>query len=77
MIINVGLTRVTFAGNHPQPTAREPLRAAGIELFLIDHETMALGPVEQVERRYLSRHAHRNIPAGDLNSSGNCSEQKT
>lgn len=32
MILNAGIRRVVFAGDYPDPTAREMLEAAGVEL---------------------------------------------
>ena len=67
MIINVGLKRVIFAGEYPQPMAREFLQAANIEMMLFDSKTGTLTQADNVERRYLDRHAHRNIRAGEIN----------
>lgn len=35
MILNAGIRRVVFAGEYPDPTAREMLEAAGVELVCL------------------------------------------
>ena len=38
MILNAGIRRVVFSGDYPDPTARQMLEAAGVELVRLSED---------------------------------------
>jgi dCMP deaminase len=44
MILNAGIRRVVFTGDYPDPTAREMLGAAGVELVRLSEDPQEVAP---------------------------------
>jgi dCMP deaminase len=44
MILNAGIRRVVFAGDYPDPTAREMLEAAGVDLVRLSEDPQEVAP---------------------------------